>query len=59
MYKKTAEDFCKALKLLATNEDNLSNFQSYLENHFDTWLTKYANTPECITHELKAFAEME
>lgn len=58
MYKKTAEEFCNAIKALAANEDSLFNLQCYLECHFDNWLKNYADTPENITAELVNFARI-
>lgn len=59
MFEKDSEKFCKAIKLLAENEDNLLNFQCYLEHNFDTWLKIYADTPEKIANEISMFATME
>ncbi len=56
---KNATDFIKAIKTIATKEKNLNNLECYLLHHFPAWIEKYANTPEKITAELKAFAEME
>lgn len=58
-HEKTAKEFIKAIKAIASKEENLENLESYLSHHFETWLQKYANTPEGLTYELKAFAEME
>lgn len=54
----TAEAFADAIRKLAANPDNLNNLASYLSHHFPEWLCKYANTPEGLVYELKAFAEM-
>lgn len=56
---KNATAFIKAIKTIAAKEKNLNNLECYLLYHFPVWLEKYANTPEKITAELKAFAEME
>jgi hypothetical protein len=58
-YEEQAKLFVEALKTMASRENALNNFQLYLENHFAVWLAKYANTPDAITAELKAFAEIE
>lgn len=58
-HKKTAKEFIKAIKAIASKEENLENLESYLSYHFETWLQKYANTPEGLTYELRAFIEME
>lgn len=56
--KQLAIEFIQAIKTIAAREKNLDNFESYLSYHFDKWLEKWANTPEKITAELKAFANM-
>lgn len=53
-----AEAFADAIRKLAASPDNLNNLVSYLSQHFPEWLSKYANTPEGLVYELKAFAEM-
>lgn len=53
-----AEAFADAIRKLAATPDNLNNLVSYLSHHFPEWLRKYANTPEGLVYELKAFAEM-
>ena len=55
---KLAIEFIKAIKTIALKENNLNNLECYLSYHFSVWLEKFANTPEKITAELKAFAEM-
>ena len=54
-----AKQFVEAIKTIAQKQDNLDNLESYLSRHFPVWLKKYANTPETITAEMRAFAEME
>lgn len=54
-----AADFVGAIKLIATKPDNLDNLESYLTYSFDKWLKTWANSPENIAAEMKAFAEME
>jgi hypothetical protein len=56
---KTAKQFCDAIRTIANKPENLENLEIYLSMHFIEWLEKFANTPETITAELKAFAEME
>lgn len=58
-YEEQAKEFIEAIKTMASRESALDIFQCYLEYHFAEWLKKYANTPDGITAELKAFAEME
>ena len=55
---ETATLFIKAIQTIANKPENLNNFESYLSYHFDTWLNNFADTPEKITAELIAFAEM-
>lgn len=59
MNSKTAKQFIKALQTIAEKPKNLQNLEIYLSFHFPEWLDKFANTPETITAELTAFAEME
>lgn len=58
-HEYTAAAFIAAIKTIAAKPDNIDNFESYLSYHFAEWLEKYANTPEGITYELRAFAEMD
>lgn len=59
MYNESAKMFVNAIKTITSKENNLSNLESYLSYHFQTWLEKYANSPEGLANELKQFAEME
>ena len=56
--ERIAEQFIAAVKLIAEKPDNLDNFECYLSRHFAEWLKKYANTPEAMVAEFRAFAEM-
>lgn len=58
-YAETAARFTKALQDIASKPQNLDNLESYLANHFEVWLTRYANTPETLTAEIEQFAKME
>lgn len=58
-YEKEAALFIESIKTIAQKENNLENLEHYLSIHFDAWMQKFANTPEGITAELKAFASME
>lgn len=58
-YEHLAVQFVGAIKAIAEKENNLDNLECYLSHHFAAWLEKYANTPEGLTAELRAFAEME
>lgn len=55
---KTAKDFVQAIKTISEKPENLNNLECYLSYHFEKWMEKFANTPEKITSELQAFAEM-
>lgn len=57
--KECATVFINAIKKLVANTENLENLENYLSYHFDTWIEKFANTPENIAVELKHFSEME
>lgn len=57
--ERAAERFISALRELASKEENICNFESYLISHFSEWLERYANSPENIAAEMKIFAEME
>jgi hypothetical protein len=57
--KEYAHMFVEAIIKLANNSNNLDNLESYLSQHFDIWITSYADTPENITSEMCDFANME
>ena len=58
-YTVEAVQFCDAIRELANKPENLQNLESYLEYHFETWLEKYANTPDGMAAEISEFAKME
>lgn len=58
-HEQIAAEFVKAIKTIAEKPENLENLESYLSYHFEKWLTVRADTPENITAELKAFADMD
>ena len=58
-YTVEAAQFCNAIRELANKPENLQNLESYLEWHFDTWMKKYASTPDCMAAEMSNFAQME
>ena len=58
-HEQTAAQFIEAIKNIASKPQNLDNLEIYLSYHFQTWLDKFASTPETITAEMRAFAEME
>lgn len=57
-YEEIAHSFVEAMKKLVNNQDNLDNFEYYISMHFAHWLKNYATTPEDITSEISAFANM-
>lgn len=59
MNEKLAHEFIEAIKTISKKPENLDNFECYLSHHFDEWMKKYAYDPECLTAEIKQFAEME
>ena len=58
-YTVEAAQFCDAIRELANKPENLQNLENYLEYHFDTWMKKYANTPEDMAAEMSEFAHMD
>lgn len=48
-----------AIKNFNENPEALDNLENYLNNHFDAWAAKWANTPEGFINELKQFSEIE
>ena len=58
-YTVEAAQFCNAIRELANKPENLQNLESYLEWHFETWLEKYASTPDDMAAEMSEFAQME
>ena len=57
-YKNEAHIVAKAIKALAKDETALDNFEYYLSQHFEAWLTKFANTPCGMASELNSFAHI-
>lgn len=51
-----AHEFIDNIKKLAASPEKLDNFEAYLSHHFDTWFSKYANTPENLIYELQSFS---
>ena len=58
--EQLAVELIAAIKKIAdpNNFDALNNFECYLGHHFDEWCKKYANTPDGLVSEFKAFANM-
>lgn len=52
-----AADLAGAIKLIAAKPNNLGNLENYLSKHFSEWLKTWANSPEDLAAEMKAFAE--
>lgn len=57
-FEEQAHALCEAIKKMASNENAIDNFESYLTQHFDVWMQKWANTPYGLVDEVKNFAEM-
>lgn len=57
-YAREAKAFCEAIRILTERSDSLESLECYLSHHFDTWLKKYANTPEGIVAEMMDFANV-
>ena len=57
-YKNEARIVAEAIKALAKNEAALDNFEYYLSQHFEAWLSKFANTPSGMASELNDFAHV-
>lgn len=53
-----AKAFCQAIVEMANSENALANFESYLSQHFEKWVKKYANDMEGLTYELESFAQI-
>lgn len=57
-YEKEAAAFAYALRKFAESPEAVENIESYLSFHFSEWIEKYANTPEKMAAEMRAFSEM-
>ncbi len=57
--KENSQALITAIKKLAENPGVLENFENYLDQHFDVWFEKYANTPEGLVSEFKQFSEIQ
>lgn len=57
--KENSQALITAIKRLAENPEVLENFENYLDQHFDVWFEKYANTPEGLVSEFKQFSEIQ
>lgn len=56
--EECAKVFVEAIKTMASKPNNLDNFESYLAQHFDTWMKTWANSPEGLAYEVENFANM-
>ena len=56
--ERLAEELAEAIKRMANSEESLNNFKNYLSTHFNTWIKKWANTPEGLTAEFKNFSKI-
>ncbi len=57
--KQAAKMFCDAIRTLTGKPENIDNLESYLIQHFDVWMQKWAYNPEGLASEIKQFREME
>lgn len=57
-FEREAKKLCEAIKAFQTRPEAIENFESYLSMHFDTWLNKYADTPEGLASEFLYFANI-
>ena len=57
--KGNSQALITAIKKLVENPEVLENFENYLDQHFDVWFEKYANTPEGLVSEFKQFSEIQ
>lgn len=57
-YEEEARSITEAIKALAKDETALENFECYLSQHFEIWLSKFANTPSGMASELNSFAHI-
>ena len=53
-----ARHLVDALRRFAQRPDAIDNFECYLSHHFESWLKKYASTPEGMAEEFKRFASI-
>ena len=58
-YNDEARIFVNAIKTIASKEKNLDNLESYLSMHFGEWIEKFANNPQDMADEMKAFAKLD
>lgn len=58
-YEHEAHQFTQAIITIAASPKNLENLEHYLSIHFETWVKRYANTPETLVSEIIGFANMD
>ena len=56
--EENAKILADAIRTFAEKPENIDNFESYLSNHFDTWMQKFAKDPDGLANEFRTFAEM-
>lgn len=54
--EELAERFVNAIKMFAENPEDLETLESYLAQHFDTWLCKFTHDTESFVTEMETFA---
>ena len=57
-YKEQAKTVVDAIRKMASDENSLDNFEGYLSYHFDSWIKKFASTPDGFASEMKEFSEI-
>lgn len=57
-YEAQALMIADAIEQFGKDSDALGNFVSYLTYNFDTWLEKFASTPEGMAYEFRCFSQM-
>lgn len=57
-YSEQAATLVEAIRRFNGDEEALFNFECYLSMHFETWLQKFANSPEGIAYEFRCFSKM-
>lgn len=57
-YESKAAELINAISKLASSEDALENFESYVSVHGDSWFSKYVKDLDSLISELDSFADI-
>lgn len=57
-YEEQAVIMVEAIERFGKDPEALANFESYLSHNFNTWLEKFASTPEGMAYEFRCFSRM-